>query len=60
MDFAQSAKAEEVSARMWTFMREEVIPAETEYARWRAINDPHVQPPVLERLKASAREPDCA
>ena len=56
MDFAPSAKAEEVSARMWTFMRDEVFPAETEYAQWRAINDPHVQPPVLERLKASARE----
>ena len=56
MDFAPSAKAEEVSARMWAFMREEVFPAETEYAQWRADNDPHVQPPVLERLKASASE----
>jgi acyl-CoA dehydrogenase len=56
MDFAPSAKAEEVSARMWAFMREEVFPAETEYAKWRADNDPHVQPPVLERLKASANE----
>jgi len=56
MDFAPSAKAEEVSARMWAFMREEVFPAETEYAKWRADNDPHVQPPVLERLKASASE----
>jgi acyl-CoA dehydrogenase len=56
MDFAPSAKAEEVSARMWAFMREEVFSAETEYAKWRADNDPHVQPPVLERLKASASE----
>jgi acyl-CoA dehydrogenase len=56
MDFALSAKAEEVSARMWAFMREEVFPAEREYAKWRADNDPHVQPPVLERLKASARK----
>jgi acyl-CoA dehydrogenase len=56
MDFALSAKAEEVSARMWAFMREEVFPAEREYARWRADNDPHVQPPVLERLKASAKK----
>jgi acyl-CoA dehydrogenase len=55
MDFAPSAKAEEVSARMWAFMREEVFPAETEYAQWRAEHDPHVQPPVLERLKASAK-----
>ena len=58
MDFAPSAKAEEVSARMWAFMREEVFPAETEYAQWRADNDPHVQPPVLERLKASAKKRD--
>jgi acyl-CoA dehydrogenase len=56
MDFAPSAKAEEVSARMWAFMREEVFSAETEYAKWRADNDPHVQPPVLERLKVSANE----
>ncbi|HYO20694.1 MAG TPA: acyl-CoA dehydrogenase family protein [Dermatophilaceae bacterium] len=58
MDFAPSAKAEEVSARMWAFMREEVFPAETEYAKWRADNDPHVQPPVLEHLKASAKQRD--
>src|SRR5664280_2774309 len=56
MDCALSAKAEEVSARMWAFMREEVFPAEMEYAKWRADNDPHVQPPVLERLKASAKK----
>jgi acyl-CoA dehydrogenase len=56
MDFTPSVKAEEVSARMWAFMREEVFPAEGEYARWRADNDPHEQPPVLERLKASAKK----
>jgi acyl-CoA dehydrogenase len=56
MDFAPSAEAEEVSARMWAFMREEVFPAETEYAQWRAKNDPHEHPPVLERLKASAKK----
>ena len=58
MDFAPSTKAEEVSARMWAFMREEVFPAETEYAQWRANNDPHAHPPVLERLKASAKKRD--
>jgi len=58
MDFAPSAKAEEVSARMWAFMREEVFPAEMEYSKWRADNDPHVQPPVLEHLKASAKKRD--
>ncbi len=56
MDFAQSAKAEDVSARMWAFMREEVFPAEAEYARWRADNDPHAHPPVMELLKESARK----
>src|ERR1039458_3638758 len=58
MDFALSTKAEEVSARMWAFMREEICPAETEYETWRANNDPHAHPPVLERLKASARRRD--
>ena len=58
MDFAPSPKAEEVCARMWAFMLEEVFPAEAEYARWRVDNDPHVQPPVLERLKASAKKRD--
>jgi len=56
MDFAQSAKAEDVSARMWAFMREEVFPAESEYAQWRAKNDPHAHPPVIELLKESARK----
>lgn len=54
MDFAPTTKTEEVCARMWAFMREEVFPAEQEYARWRADNDPHAHPPVLERLKSSA------
>jgi len=58
MDFAPSPKAEEVCARMWAFMREEVFPAEAEYAQWRVDHDPHVQPPVLERLKTSARKRD--
>jgi acyl-CoA dehydrogenase len=58
MDFAPSLKAEEVCARMWAFMRQEVFPAEAEYAQWRVDNDPHVQPPVLERLKTSAKKRD--
>ena len=58
MDFALSSKADEVSARMWAFMREEIFPAETEYETWRANNDPHAHPPVLERLKASAKRRD--
>ena len=55
MDFALSTRAEEASAKMWDFMREEVFPAEKEYELWRADNDPHAHPPVMERLKASAR-----
>ena len=56
MDFELSPAAEEVSARMWTFMREEVFPAEKEYEQWRANNDPHAHPPVLERLKVCGGE----
>lgn len=58
MDFGLSPRTEEVCARMWGFMREEVFPAEKEYERWRANNDPHAHPPVLERLKASAKKRD--
>src|ERR1035438_6865482 len=58
MDFGLSPGAEEVCGRMWGFMREEVFPAEKEYAQWRASNDPHAHPPVLERLKASAKKRD--
>ena len=55
MDFAPSPKSDEVCARMWNFMLEEVFPAEKEYEQWRAANDPHAHPPVLERLKESAK-----
>ena len=58
MDFEPSPKMEEVCTRMWGFMREEVFPAEKEYERWRANNDPHAYPPVLERLKTSAKKRD--
>ncbi|HEX7462373.1 MAG TPA: acyl-CoA dehydrogenase family protein [Dermatophilaceae bacterium] len=58
MDFELSPKMKEVCTRMWGFMREEVFPAEKEYERWRANNDPHAYPPVLERLKASAKKRD--
>jgi len=58
MDFALSPAAEDVCARMWDFMREEVFPAEKEYEQWRAASDPHAYPPVLERLKASAKKRD--
>ena len=56
MDFALSPQAEETCARMWDFMREEVFPAEPVHAAHLAEHDPHSHPPVMERLKASARE----
>jgi acyl-CoA dehydrogenase len=57
MDFALSARAEDVCGRMWDFMREQVFPAEPVYEEWRAArgHDDHGTPPVLEELKAEAR-----
>ena len=58
MDFALSAKAEDVCARAWDFMREQVFPAEPVYEAWRAErgHDDHEHPPVLDELKAEARK----
>ncbi|MGC9671403.1 acyl-CoA dehydrogenase family protein [Planosporangium sp. 12N6] len=56
MDFALSPKAQETCSRMWDFMREEVFPAESEYSSWRATHDAHGYPPVVERLKESAKK----
>jgi acyl-CoA dehydrogenase len=57
MDFALSARAEDVCGRMWDFMRERVFPAEPVYDEWRAArgHDNHEHPPVLDELKAEAR-----
>ena len=55
MDFALSPKAEDAVGRMWDFMREEVLPAESAWARYLAEHGPHATPAVLEDLKASAR-----
>jgi acyl-CoA dehydrogenase len=58
MDFALSARAEDVCGRMWDFMREQVFPAEPVYDAWRAErgHDNHEHPPVLEELKVEARK----
>jgi acyl-CoA dehydrogenase len=58
MDFALSARAEDVCGRMWDFMREQVFPAEPVYDAWRAErgHDDHEHPPVLEELKVEARK----
>ncbi|MFI8089431.1 acyl-CoA dehydrogenase family protein [Streptomyces sp. NPDC086080] len=42
--------------RMWDFMREEVFPAEPVWAAQLREHGEHSNPPVMERLKASARE----
>ena len=56
MDFEHSPESEALSFKMAAFMHEEVFPAEMEYERWRANHDPHAYPPVIERLKSSAKE----
>lgn len=56
MDFAPTPKAQEFSGKMSAFLRDEVIPAESEYASWRLTHDSHAYPPVMERLKACAKE----
>ncbi len=55
MDFSLSPKAEETCARMWDFMRDEVFPAEPVYDRYLAEHGRHSHPPVMEKLKESAR-----
>ncbi|MDQ4037486.1 MAG: acyl-CoA dehydrogenase family protein [Actinomycetota bacterium] len=55
MDFEPSDKARDYGDRMWDFMRTRVLPAEQVYEAWRAENDEHGHPPVLEDLKAEAR-----
>jgi acyl-CoA dehydrogenase len=58
MDFALSARAEDVCGRMWDFMREQVFPAEPVYTQWRDErgHDDHEHPPILEDLKLEARK----
>ncbi|MGI8625181.1 MAG: acyl-CoA dehydrogenase family protein [Geodermatophilaceae bacterium] len=55
MDFELSDKARDYSERMWGFMRSHVLPAEKVYDSWRAENDEHAHPPVVEELKTEAR-----
>ncbi|GAA3232174.1 acyl-CoA dehydrogenase family protein [Actinocorallia longicatena] len=55
MDFELSLKAREYQDRLQEFMDDHVYPAERTYAEWRAANDPHALPPVVEELKAEAR-----
>ncbi|MET4684482.1 acyl-CoA dehydrogenase family protein [Brevundimonas faecalis] len=55
MDFAPSERALMWQERLARFMDDHVIPAEAEY-RAQVHADPRTQPPVMEALKARARE----
>ena len=56
MDFAPSARTEELRGRLAEFVRDRVDPAEAVYAEQVAASgDPHFHPPVMEDLKVEAR-----
>ena len=57
MDFQPSARVQELSATMWDFLNERVLPAEAVYDAYRAEKGPddHTVPPIVEELKAEAR-----
>jgi acyl-CoA dehydrogenase len=57
MDFEPTARTRELSERLTAFMEERVHPAEAVFAQQlREAGDPHAEPPVMEELKAQARE----
>jgi len=57
MDFTPSARVQELSAQMWDFLNERVLPAEAVYDAYRAEVGPddHELPPIVEELKVEAR-----
>jgi acyl-CoA dehydrogenase len=56
MEFALSARTEELRGRLAEFIDGQVTPAEAVYAQQVAASgDPHFHPPVMEDLKAAAR-----
>jgi acyl-CoA dehydrogenase len=58
MDLTPSPRALELEAALEEFMAERVVPAEATFRRWRethGVHD-HSVPPVIEELKAEARE----
>jgi acyl-CoA dehydrogenase len=57
MDFQPSAKADDLSALMWDFLNDRILPAEAVYDAQRAAAGPddHTLPPVVEELKVAAR-----
>ena len=57
MDFEPSQRCTEFKERLTAFMDEHVYPAEALYERQlHESGDPHHQPPIMEELKARARE----
>ena len=55
MDFSVSPRAQEHLGAMRDFMESEVLPAELEWHEYLRLHGPHEHPPVMERLKESAR-----
>jgi acyl-CoA dehydrogenase len=56
MDFEFGPKVEELRTRLTSFMDEHVYPAEKVYrSQYREAKDPQFHPPVMEELKAEAR-----
>ena len=59
MDFALSARTDELRARLGAFIDERVEPAVSVFRQQvEASGDPHFHPPVMEDLKAEARRRD--
>jgi acyl-CoA dehydrogenase len=57
MDFEPTRRSREFAERLNAFMDERIYPAEAVFGeQLRASGDPHFDPPVLEELKAEARE----
>ena len=57
MDFEITDRCQELRERLLAFMADRVYPAEAVYREQLADSgDPHFHPPVMEELKARARE----
>jgi len=57
MDFSPSPRVQELSAQMWDFLNDRVLPAEAAYDAYReqAGSGDHTLPPIVEELKTEAR-----
>ena len=57
MDFSPSPRVQELSAQMWDFLNDRVLPAEAAYDAYREQAGPgdHTLPPIVEELKTEAR-----